>query len=78
MPCSRSRKPVRRSCRKIPNSSAGLSEHRKIEKALVDSEAKYRALVENITEVIFTLNDHDLITYVSPAIRNLTGYAPPT
>ena len=52
------------------------AEHRKVEKALVESEAKYRALVENITEVIFTLNDHDLITYVSPAIRNLTGHAP--
>jgi len=51
------------------------AEHRKIEKALIESEAKYRALVENISEVIFTLNDHDLITYVSPAIRNLTGYA---
>jgi len=53
-----------------------IAEYRKVEKALVDSEAKYRALVENITEVIFTLNDHDLITYVSPAIRNLTGHAP--
>lgn len=53
-----------------------LQEHRKIEKALVDSEAKYRALVENIAEVIFTLNDNDQITYVSPAIKNLTGYAP--
>ncbi len=53
-----------------------IAEHRKVEKALVDSEAKYRALVENISEVIFTLNDHDLVTYVSPAIRNLTGYAP--
>jgi PAS domain S-box-containing protein len=53
-----------------------IAEHRKIEKALVESEAKFRALVENITEVIFTLNDNDLITYVSPAIKNLTGYAP--
>jgi PAS domain S-box-containing protein len=52
------------------------AEHRKVEKALVESEAKYRALVENITEVIFTLNDHDIITYVSPAIRNLTGHMP--
>lgn len=53
-----------------------ISEHRKIEKALVESEAKYRALVENITEVIFTLNDQDIITYVSPAIKNLTGNDP--
>jgi PAS domain S-box-containing protein len=53
-----------------------IAEHRKVEKALVESEAKYRALVENITEVIFTLNDRDLLTYVSPAVRNLTGYAP--
>ena len=53
------------------------AEHRKVEKALVESEAKYRALVENISEVIFTLNDRDLITYVSPSIRNLAGYTPP-
>jgi PAS domain S-box-containing protein len=53
-----------------------LSEHRKIEKALIDSEAKYRALVENITEVIFTLNDYDQVTYVSPSVKNLIGYAP--
>ena len=53
-----------------------LSEFRKIEKALLESEAKYRALVENIAEVIFTINDHDQVTYVSPAIRNLTGHSP--
>lgn len=53
-----------------------ISEHRKIEKALIESEAKYRALVENITEVIFTLNDQDLITYISPAIMNLSGNIP--
>jgi PAS domain S-box-containing protein len=53
-----------------------ISEHRKIEKALIESETKYRALVENITEVIFTLNDQDLITYVSPAITNLSGHTP--
>ncbi|MFA6225508.1 MAG: PAS domain S-box protein [Methanoregula sp.] len=53
-----------------------ISEHRKIEKALIVSEAKYRALVENITEVIFTLNDQNLIMYVSPAIKNLSGNDP--
>jgi PAS domain S-box-containing protein len=53
-----------------------IAEHRKVEKALVESEVKYRALVENISEVIFTLNDRDLITYVSPSVRNLTGYNP--
>ncbi|MDP3564615.1 MAG: PAS domain S-box protein, partial [Methanoregula sp.] len=53
-----------------------ITEHRKIEKALIESEAKYRALVENITEVIFTLNDQDLITYVSPAIKSLSGNDP--
>lgn len=53
-----------------------IAQHRKIEKALVESEAKYRALVENISEVIFTLNDLDQLTYISPAIKNLTGYEP--
>ena len=53
-----------------------IRECKKIEKALVESEEKYRALVDNITEVIFTINDEGVITYISPAIAPICGYSP--
>jgi len=53
-----------------------IREYKKIEKALVESEEKYRALVDNITEVIFKINDHGVITYISPAIAPICGFSP--
>jgi len=53
-----------------------IREYKKIEKALSESEEKYRALVDNITEVIFTINDQGVITYISPAISPIIRYSP--
>lgn len=46
------------------------------EEALRASEEKYRGLVENINEVVFSLDGTGSVTYISPAISRLTGYAP--
>jgi len=39
-------------------------------------EGKYRYLVENINDVIFSLDQKGSITYISPVIESLIGYAP--
>lgn len=47
-----------------------------VEAALKKSESKYRVLVEKINDVIFNLDKHGIIKYVSPAIKELLGYTP--
>ena len=46
------------------------------EKALKESEEKYRELVENINEAIYIMNIGSGIEYISPAIEKLTGFIP--
>ena len=46
------------------------------EDALRSSEEKYRQLVENINEVIYSVDKTGTVIYVSSAIQSLTGYSP--
>lgn len=46
------------------------------QQALRASEEKYRDLVENINDVIYTTDYEGRITYISPVITAITGYAP--
>lgn len=53
-----------------------LNEQLRAEAALLKSEMKYRELVENLNDVIFTTNTVGIITYVSPQVQQLYGYSP--
>lgn len=51
-----------------------ITETRKKEELLRRSEEKYRMLVENLSEVIYTLDENAVITYISPNIESIGGY----
>jgi two-component system, cell cycle sensor histidine kinase and response regulator CckA len=55
-----------------------ISEKMAIEAALAESEARFRRLVENVPDMIFSakLKPEAAVEYVSPAVEALSGYTP--
>ncbi|HVO74387.1 MAG TPA: PAS domain S-box protein [Ignavibacteriaceae bacterium] len=51
-----------------------ISERKKAELALIESETKYRNVVENVKEVIFQTDASGKWVYLNPAWHEITGY----
>lgn len=55
---------------------AEIMERELYEQQLVENEARFRELVENINDVLFTMDKTGIITYISPVIGRMGGYSP--
>ncbi len=47
-----------------------------MEKRLRESEERYRALVDQVPGAVYEIDEHGLITFVSAAIEDMTGFSP--
>jgi PAS domain S-box-containing protein len=55
---------------------SAMEDQKQIEAALRASEAKYRELTENLNDVVFTITDEGVLSYISSSIFAMSGYAP--
>ena len=58
----------------VIGSCVDISERKRIEEALRQSEAKYRLIAENMSDLIGVLDLNGVIKYVSPSCQSILGY----
>jgi PAS domain S-box-containing protein len=52
-----------------------ITEHKEMEDTLMESEQKYRELVENANDLIFSMTPEGDYTYMSPNVKDILGHS---
>ena len=60
----------------IQGAARDITERERLERELRDSEERYRFLVENAPDVVFSTDDQGVFTFVSETIETMTGFTP--
>ena len=58
------------------SSVVDITERKRSEEALEESEAKYRFLTENMNDLVWVINLDFSVSYVNPAVEQLLGFTP--
>lgn len=53
-----------------------ITEHKRVEKALLDNEEKFRLLAENSVDCVWLLDKTLRFTYLSPSMKQMLGFKP--
>lgn len=53
-----------------------ITEKKRIEKALRESESRLRSTIENVNDIVWEMDTQAKFTYVSPKVRDILGYDP--
>ena len=62
--------------KQIVSNLTDITESKKTEEAITQSESQYRLLADNVHDVIWTMDLEGRFTYVSPSVLQLRGYSP--
>jgi|GEM_PF-835924 len=52
-----------------------ISERKQLQEALAESEKRYRGIVQNASEAVFSTDDSGIFTYVNPVMARRSGYS---
>lgn len=53
-----------------------VSHRKQVEESLQQSEARFRGFVENASDLVFAIDRHAQLTYLSPNVARILGYVP--